>query len=196
MILNELSFPFKVFVAYYLVAFKWCRIGYQREDYFSCLFSFMFLDLLVPNLGYMIHTPPLFVEILNGLLIYTGLTLFCRNTMPPDSSTQLDVSQDQSVSKSKSEEIPNKQVTFSELSNTNGIDDPDMEINQNDREPSVSWASKSSPYATALEDPISTYSPYLPPVMEEPTSSFSEGESFFFNSLLLMLLRILQLDVI
>nr|GMD49495.1 uncharacterized protein LOC109189190 isoform X6 [Ipomoea batatas] len=98
-----------------------------------------------------------------------------RNTVPPDASTQLDVSQDQSVSKSKSEEIPNKQVTFSELSNTNGIDDPDMEINQNDREPSVSWASKSSPYATALEDPISTYSPYLPPVMEEPTSSFSEA---------------------
>ncbi|XP_031115875.1 uncharacterized protein LOC116019713 isoform X5 [Ipomoea triloba] len=98
-----------------------------------------------------------------------------RNTVPPDASTQLDVSQDQSVSKSKSEEIPNKQVTFSELSNTNGIDDPDMEINQNDREPSVSWASKSSPYATALEDPISTYSPYLPPVLEEPTSSFSEA---------------------
>ncbi|XP_031115872.1 uncharacterized protein LOC116019713 isoform X2 [Ipomoea triloba] len=99
-----------------------------------------------------------------------------RNTVPPDASTQLDVSQDQSVSKSKSEEIPNKQVTFSELSNTNGIDDPDMEINQNDREPSVSWASKSSPYATALEDPISTYSPYLPPVLEEPTSSFSEDD--------------------
>lgn len=143
----------------------------------------------------MIHRLPLFVEILNVLLIYTGLTLFCRNTLSLDASTQLAVSQDQSVSMSKNEEIPNKQVTFSELSNNNGLDDPDMEMNQNGREPSVNWVSKSSPYATSQEDPISTYSPYLPPVMEEPTSSFSEGEGCFFTPLLLMVLRILQFDV-
>lgn len=97
-----------------------------------------------------------------------------RNTVSQDASTQLAFSQGQSISKSKNE-IPNKQVTFGELSISNGMDDPDMEINQNDREPSVSWASKSSPYATSVEDPISTYSSCLPPVMEEPTSSFSEA---------------------
>ncbi|CAH9136829.1 unnamed protein product [Cuscuta epithymum] len=90
-------------------------------------------------------------------------------------STQFAISHDQPISKSTNEEIPNKQVTFSDISGTTVTYDLDIERTQSDREPSVSWVSKSSPYATSQEDPISTYSPYLPPVMEEPTSSFSEA---------------------
>ncbi|XP_019191217.1 PREDICTED: uncharacterized protein LOC109185717 isoform X2 [Ipomoea nil] len=55
------------------------------------------------------------------------------------------------------------------------MDDYDMERHQNGREPSVSWHSKSSPYTNPLED-LNPHSPYLPPVMEEPASSFSEDD--------------------
>lgn len=40
-------------------------------------------------------------------------------------------------------------------------------------DPDANWDSKNSPYAA---DDHSTYSPYLPPVLEEPSSSFSEGQ--------------------
>ena len=58
------------------------------------------------------------------------------------------------------------------------MDDPDAEGHQTEREPSTNWVSGSSPYTAPLEDP-SSYSPYLPPVLEEPSSSFSEGEKSF-----------------
>lgn len=102
--------------------------------------------------------------------------LFCRNTISQDLSAQLAVSQDDSLSKSRSEEIPNKQVTFSDHISNNEMDDYDMERHQNGREASASWHSKSSPYTNPLED-LNPHSPYLPPVMEEPASSFSEGEN-------------------
>lgn len=49
-----------------------------------------------------------------------------------------------------------------------------MDGNQIVTDPSADWASKSSPYAA--DDPSPSYSPYLPPVFEEPSSSFSEGK--------------------
>lgn len=66
------------------------------------------------------------------------------------------------------------------------MEDSDLEGQQNEREPSVNWNSKSTGYATTLDDPSSTsYSPYLPPVLEEPSSSFSEGVKDFVLCLLL-----------
>ncbi|XP_019247533.1 PREDICTED: uncharacterized protein LOC109227004 isoform X2 [Nicotiana attenuata] len=75
--------------------------------------------------------------------------------------------------KSKSEETPSKQVTFSDLISSNEMDDSEMGRHQNDIEPN--WAHKSSPYTSQLDDPSSSY-PYLPPVLEEPSSSYSEDE--------------------
>lgn len=112
-------------------------------------------------------------------LIYAEYMLFCSNTTSQDLSSQLAVSQDDSLSKSRSEEIPNKQVTFRDHISNNEMDDSDMERHQNGREPSPSWHSKSSPYTNPLED-LNSHSPYLPPVMEEPASSFSEGENSVF----------------
>lgn len=75
--------------------------------------------------------------------------------------------------KPKSEETPSKQVTFSDLISSNEMDDSEMGRHQNDIEPN--WAHKSSTYTSQLDDPSSSY-PYLPPVLEEPSSSYSEGE--------------------
>ncbi|KAI5671868.1 hypothetical protein M9H77_12232 [Catharanthus roseus] len=73
------------------------------------------------------------------------------------------------------EETSSKQVKFKDLVSSD-VEDSDLEGQQNEREPSVNWNSKSTGYATTLDDPSSTsYSPYLPPVLEEPSSSFSEA---------------------
>ncbi|KAH0771900.1 hypothetical protein KY290_015881 [Solanum tuberosum] len=104
---------------------------------------------------------------------YSPLT--SRNTTVQVIPAQLAVSQGYTHSKPNSEETSSKQVTFSDLISSNEMDDSDMERHQNDREPSVNWANKSSAYTSQLDDPGSSYSPYLPPVLEEPSSSFSEA---------------------
>lgn len=103
---------------------------------------------------------------------YSPLT--SRNTTVQVIPAQLAVSQGYTHSKPKSEETSSKQVTFSDLISSNEMDDSDMERHQNDREPSVNWANKSSAYTSQLDEPGSSYSPYLPPVLEEPSSSYSE----------------------
>ncbi|PIN11082.1 hypothetical protein CDL12_16313 [Handroanthus impetiginosus] len=66
-----------------------------------------------------------------------------------------------------------KKVTFGDLVRSSEMDEADSRGYQNDKEPPVNWNSKAS--ATTLDDPNSSYSPYLPPVLEEPSSSFSEA---------------------
>ncbi|XP_049383089.1 uncharacterized protein LOC125847527 isoform X2 [Solanum stenotomum] len=105
---------------------------------------------------------------------YSPLT--SRNTTVQVIPAQLAVSQGYTHSKPESEETSSKQVTFSDHISSNEMDDSDMERHQNDREPSVNWANKSSAYTSQLDDPGSSYSPYLPPVLEEPSSSYSEDE--------------------
>ncbi|KAL0417380.1 UNVERIFIED_CONTAM: hypothetical protein Slati_3569900, partial [Sesamum latifolium] len=51
---------------------------------------------------------------------------------------------------------------------------PDTRRQQNDLEPSANWTWKASEYPINLDDPNSSCSPYLPPVLEEPSSFFSE----------------------
>ncbi|CAL0299948.1 unnamed protein product [Lupinus luteus] len=72
------------------------------------------------------------------------------------------------------EEMTNKQVTFREPVSNNEVDDPDGDENHNERETSANWTSGNPPYTT-VDDPGASYSPYLPPVLEEPSSSFSEA---------------------
>ena len=83
-----------------------------------------------------------------------------------------------------------KQVTFKDLVSSD-MEDSDLEGQQNDTEPQDNWASKSSAYTSALDDASTSYSPYLPPVLEEPSSSFSEGK----NSCVLVVIVILKHDV-
>ncbi|XP_054786754.1 uncharacterized protein LOC129293003 isoform X2 [Prosopis cineraria] len=74
------------------------------------------------------------------------------------------------------EETTNKQVTFRDPVSNSEVDDTDGDGNQNEREASANWSSGNSPYTAAADDPSSSYSPYhLPPVLEEPCSSFSEA---------------------
>lgn len=84
-----------------------------------------------------------------------------------------------SVPAHQKDETSVKQVTFKDLVSSD-MDDSDLEVPQNDREQAVNWTSKSSAYKTNIEDPTTSYSPYLPPVLEEPSSSFSEGEFIVF----------------
>ncbi|XP_062158868.1 uncharacterized protein LOC133866376 [Alnus glutinosa] len=49
------------------------------------------------------------------------------------------------------------------------------ERNQSEGESSANWTLGNPPYTTAIDDTGSSYSPYLPPVLEEPSSSFSEA---------------------
>ncbi|KAK4283252.1 hypothetical protein QN277_000225 [Acacia crassicarpa] len=74
------------------------------------------------------------------------------------------------------DETTNKQVTFRDPVSNSEVDDTDGDGNQNERETSANWSSGNSSYTAAAEDPNSSYSPYhLPPVLEEPSSSFSEA---------------------
>ncbi|XP_073023436.1 uncharacterized protein [Primulina eburnea] len=74
------------------------------------------------------------------------------------------------------EETVSKKVTFGDLVRSRDVDEPDIQGNQSDREPSVNWTSKASAYTTTLDDPNSSYPPYLAPVLEEPSSSFSDDD--------------------
>lgn len=72
-----------------------------------------------------------------------------------------------------------KQVTFREPVSNTEMDDPDVEGSHDERQSPANWVSGNSPYTAPLEDPGSSYSPYLAPVLEEPSSSFSEGNCTF-----------------
>lgn len=74
------------------------------------------------------------------------------------------------------EDTINKQVTFRDPVSNSEIDYPDAEGHPTEREPPSNWGSGNSPYAATFDDPNSSYPPYLPPVLEEPLSSFSEGK--------------------
>lgn len=70
----------------------------------------------------------------------------------------------------------NKQVKFKDpvsSSETHGVSVEAHHINE--REYGGAWSSGSLPYSNTYEDPNTSYSPYLQPVPEEPSSSFSEA---------------------
>ncbi|GMP25575.1 hypothetical protein CsSME_00002374 [Camellia sinensis var. sinensis] len=96
------------------------------------------------------------------------------HTASQDVRAQLSVSQGDSHPTRYGEETTTKQVTFSDTISSTEMDELDAEGQQNERDPS-NWGSKNSPFSTSLDDPTSSYSPYLAPVLEGPSSSFSEA---------------------
>lgn len=116
--------------------------------------------------------------------------LFCLSCRIPAARGipgQLAVTQSEVHAARYGEEITSKQVTFREPVRNSEMDDPESEVNQNERESSANWSSGNSPYTTTIDDPGSSYSPYLAPVLEEPSSSFSEGNFILLSVLLLRL---------
>ncbi|EOX92751.1 Uncharacterized protein TCM_001634 isoform 3, partial [Theobroma cacao] len=99
-----------------------------------------------------------------------------RTSTANEIPTQLAVSRGDMHTMQYGEETINKQVTFRDPVSNSEMDDPDTEGHQIERETPSNWGSGNSPYATTLDDPSSSYPPYLPPVLEEPSSSFSEED--------------------
>lgn len=97
-----------------------------------------------------------------------------RNNAPQDASERRTVMHDDSHPVHYSEETNSKQVTFSDTVKNAELDYLEFDGRQNEKEPSANWSLKNSPYSTTMDDPAS-YSPFLPPVLEEPSSSFSEA---------------------
>ncbi|KAG8389467.1 hypothetical protein BUALT_Bualt02G0232400 [Buddleja alternifolia] len=96
-----------------------------------------------------------------------------RNTAAPEVPFQLAFSQTDPHLALNNEETISKKVTFGDLVRSSDMVEPDFRGHQTDRGHSENWTSKASA-TTNLDDPNS-YSPYLPPVLEEPSSSFSEA---------------------
>ncbi|KAG4395399.1 hypothetical protein GLYMA_20G215200v4 [Glycine max] len=101
--------------------------------------------------------------------------LASRYSSAPDASTHLVVTQGDNHPAHYGDEMTNKQVTFRDPMINNEVDDPDGDGTHSTRETSTNWSSGNPPYTTTVDDPSSSYSPYLPPVLEEPSSSFSEA---------------------
>ena len=66
-----------------------------------------------------------------------------------------------------------RQVQFEDPMSSSEVHDT-VEGYHNEPEHAATWSSATSPDSKTFEDPSSSYSPYLQPVPEEP-SSFSEG---------------------
>nr|XP_011469942.1 PREDICTED: uncharacterized protein LOC101294305 isoform X2 [Fragaria vesca subsp. vesca] len=98
-----------------------------------------------------------------------------RNSAARDTPTQLDVIRGDAPITRYSEETTNKQVTFRDPVRNTELDDQDPEGNQHEREMSTNWSPGNTPYTTAPDEPGSSYH-FLPPVLEEPSSSFSEDD--------------------
>jgi len=93
-------------------------------------------------------------------------------TMAHDTSAQ--VTQGDSHVSRLSVEFKDQNPSFKDLVRGNEIDDPDPTGLQHGKEAAVHWGSGTSPYLSSGLDNPNSY-PYLPPVLEEPSSSFSEG---------------------
>ncbi|KAI0491746.1 hypothetical protein KFK09_026006 [Dendrobium nobile] len=74
-----------------------------------------------------------------------------------------------------SAESRNQNPSFKDLARNNETDDSEATNVPQGREPADHWVPANSPYlSSGLDDPNSSY-PYLPPVLEEPSSSVSEA---------------------
>ncbi|XP_031401243.1 uncharacterized protein LOC116211146 isoform X2 [Punica granatum] len=100
--------------------------------------------------------------------------LASRSPMAHDVPGQFDATRSDTNVAHKNEETT-RQVKFREPVSNNEMDDTDAEALHNKGESTANWNSGNSPYTAPPEDLSSSYSPYLPPVLEEPSSSFSEG---------------------
>lgn len=75
-------------------------------------------------------------------------------------------------------ETQSQNPPFKGLSRNDALDGSESSDAQNTQEPSTRWGPGDSPnLASGLEDANPSY-PYLPTVLEEPGSSFSEGNHY------------------
>lgn len=100
--------------------------------------------------------------------------MFFRNTASREVSSQFAYSQADPQNVRNNEGTVSKKVTFGDLVRSSESDEPENRGHQSDREPSANWGSNTAA-TTTMDDPNSSFSPFLPPVLEEPSSSFSEG---------------------
>lgn len=121
------------------------------------------------------HRSPSVISYMYFLILNLSVLLFrTAESASREVPSQLSFSQAGPNHVGTNEGTVSKKVTFGDIVRSNEVDEPDNRGHPNDREPSVNWNSKAS-VTTTLDDPNSSYSPYLPPVLEEPSSSFSEG---------------------
>lgn len=97
----------------------------------------------------------------------------CRNTTSSEVSSQLAYSQADPQNVRNNEGTISKKVTFGDLVRTES-DDFENREQQSDREASAILGSNTAS-TTTTDDLNSSFSPFLTPVLEEPSSSFSEG---------------------
>lgn len=110
-----------------------------------------------------------------------------RNTAFPEIAQQLAYNQVDPQHVRNSEATVSKKVTFGDLVRSSELDEPENRGLLSDREPSANWNSNTAS-TTSMDDPNSSFSPFLPPVLEEPSSSFSEGLHLFDFSFLTALI--------
>lgn len=118
---------------------------------------------------------------------YCFLIYNFRKSMPQDTA-RLVVTQSDSHVKSIGEEKNNRPLFFNDFIGSNEMDKSDTGL-QNPREPPPQWGSRGSYLMNTTDDPNSSLPPYLPPVLEEPSSSFSEGDKLEPGSLVLSLIN-------
>ncbi|KAK4786203.1 hypothetical protein SAY86_002892 [Trapa natans] len=97
-----------------------------------------------------------------------------RNPVPLDVTGQYGAAQGDRIVASESQETT-KQVKFCEPVSNTEMDDTDADALHNGGGSPADWKSGNSPYAPPHVEPSISYLPYLPPLHEEPSSSFSEG---------------------
>ncbi|KAK4762895.1 hypothetical protein SAY86_008663 [Trapa natans] len=103
-----------------------------------------------------------------------GYSDFANRNPVHDVTGQYGTAQGSRILANESQETT-KQVKFREPVSNTEMDDTDTDALHNEGGSPVDWNSGNSPYSAPHEEPSSSYSPYLPPVHEEHSSSFSEG---------------------
>ncbi|CAO2161827.1 unnamed protein product [Urochloa humidicola] len=101
-----------------------------------------------------------------------GNSLSSRNQFRTDVPAQVSQGDSHAV---RFRETPSQNPPFKDLSGNDALDGSEIAEAQNTQEPSTQWRPGDSPnLASGLEDTNPSY-PYLPTVLEEPGSSFSEA---------------------
>lgn len=110
-----------------------------------------------------------------------------RKSMAQDTARLVVTLSDSHVT-SIGEEKNNRPPFFNEFIGSNEMDRSDAGL-QNAREPPPQWGSRGPHLMNTADDPNPSLPPYLPPVLEEPSSSFSEGDKLEPSSLVLSLIN-------
>ncbi|XP_074307925.1 uncharacterized protein LOC141642860 isoform X3 [Silene latifolia] len=95
--------------------------------------------------------------------------------LPSRDSDALDAPARVAGTHDESHVIHKRHVKFKDPVSRSEVYAADMEGSHSEREHAGTWGSGCSPYSDTVEDPSYAYSPNLQPVLEEPSSSFSEA---------------------